>query len=70
MGTGKAFLPSVVAKTLDKQETFAECHQMHSTKELTKVPTGAPVARAMPTGTRQRRSLCRVPSSTLNKRTG
>jgi hypothetical protein len=42
--TGKASLPSVVAATLSKQATFAECHQMHSAKELAKGPTGDPVA--------------------------
>jgi hypothetical protein len=39
-----AFLPSVVALTLDKEANFAECLQMHSTKELTKGPAGDPFA--------------------------
>jgi hypothetical protein len=42
--TGKASLPSVVALTLGKEATFAECLLMHSAKELTKGPTGAPFA--------------------------
>jgi hypothetical protein len=44
MGTDKASLPSVVALTLDKEGTFAECLLMHSAKELTKGLAAAPFA--------------------------
>jgi hypothetical protein len=40
MGTGKAFLPSVVALALGKEATFVECLLVHSAKVLTKRSAG------------------------------
>jgi hypothetical protein len=70
MGTGKASLTSVVALTLGKEATFAECLLMHSAKELTKGPLVISLSSASPAGTRQRGSLCRVPPNTLRKGPG
>jgi hypothetical protein len=40
--TGKTFLPSVVALTLGKEASFAECLLEHLAKKLTKGPAGGP----------------------------
>jgi hypothetical protein len=40
LGTGKTSLLSVVATTLDKEATFAECLLVRSAKVLTEGPTG------------------------------
>jgi hypothetical protein len=57
LGTGKAYLPSVVTLTLGKEARFVECLLAHSTKKLTKGPADCPFAECRPADTRQRSNI-------------
>ena len=75
LGTGKASLPSVVALTLGKEASFAECLLEHSAKKMTKGLAGRPFAEcrlvehstktpSLSPGVVTTTFLCRVPTGT------
>jgi hypothetical protein len=57
----RGWLCRVPLGTLGKEVGFAECHLGHSVKSLTWGPSLAGSLPSVPTGTQQRRPLCRVP---------